>query len=370
MKALGGLSFVNEANAKCTLDFTEDGKVIVNKDAQYSDPKEFAMEFWKSEKVTVDDVLYRDNEQQLHFLIRLEEKDEWGNNKTGRIDVDDKNDITLLEDYYYYDRPEYSGIEDRALYGLTAEENLEFDDVDVSDDGKTYSGRMTLPRFDFYFPPLYCKINCKGTEYVSELNVAQLECFSIAEWSYYFEFNTETKQLYVDARTQDDLNENLEKWSGGNNFYSFGPKGYGYPCEFVRAEFEYHTFDIKDGSPAYYRLASSPGHFGGGGEGNEGADAITLSGEYSVTGSSANVTLSFSNGTMTKKAGSGTGTATSYTYKINGKKLTITQSSGDIEITNDFTLSESGGNVVVSGEQSYVYMIFGVNASSATLAKN
>lgn len=73
---------------------------------------------------------------------------------------------------------------------------------------------------------------------------------------------------------------------------------------------------------------------------------------------------------MTKKAGSGTGTATSYTYKINGKKLTITQSAGGNEITNDFTLSESNGNIVVSGEQSYVYMIFGVNASSATLAKN
>lgn len=365
MKALAGLSFVNEANAKCTLDFTADGKVIVNKRALYSDPKVFAQEFWKYEKVTVDDLLDRDNEQQLYFLIRLEEKDEWGDNKIERIDVDDKNDITLLEDYYYYDKPEYSGIKDRALYDLTAEENLEFDDVDVSDDGKTYSGRMTLPGFDFYFPPLYCKINCKGTEYVSSLNVAQLECFSIAECHYYFEFNTETKQLYVDTRSRDDLNESLEKWSGGNNSYSFGPKGYGYPCEFVRAEFEYHTFDIKDGSPAYYRLASSPGHFGG--SDDPSGSAITLSGEYSVTGVS-NITWTFANGILKRNTGSSS--ALSYTYEISNNKLKVTQSTGGYDTTYDFTLSENGGNIVVSGEQLYVYMIFDVNASSVTLAKN
>lgn len=363
--ALRGLSLVNNAYPEFTLDFG-DNTVIVNKNAACSDPKKFMETYYDRNKITNDNLWRVRSGDNYYVFEYLTDK----NKKNVMIGPGEwrKGDLVILDDVYKYGLTFTSN---RAAFsGLRMEGYFDINNCDTKDN-KIFTGFITLPCFrcdesddcikakygeDEY--DVLLQTNAGSYAYFDSEDARIVGDIASNENHLFFKFDIEKKLLYLE-----DF-DNFRPFFTGLIYQS--DKGSG------------------DLDPNYFRLQNAEPikkDCGTGDDNNKGDDdddnnddpsgsAITLSGEYSVTGSSANVTLSFNNGTMTKKAGSGTGTATSYTYKINGRKLTITQSAGGSDITNDFTLSESNGNIVVSGEQAFVFMIFGVNAETATLTRN
>lgn len=369
--ALRGLSLVNNAYPEFTLDFTKDGKIVVNKNASYSDPKEFVNKFYKSSPIAADDFWGYSGGYCFYYIDEGPFVDVGGEiigtgdgivggydktiSKKFSSEKDTKDNLEILENDYKYENTETRDIS--VFSKLRMELNLDVRNCKTND-GKIFTGNLFIPCLSFSnvwdnaeeYLKNCVKVKYNGKEYdalfLEDYNCSDIENVRIIGKNINFTFDAEKKRIEL---VSPELFFKELSYSG--NYFD------------LHSDLDYD----------YYRLPNDvikDDDDDTGNSGNEVGGAITLSGEYSVTGSSANVTLSFSNGTMTKKAGSGTGTATSYTYKINGKKLTITQSAGGSDITNDFTLSESNENIVVSGEKTFVFMIFGVNAETATLTRN